>query len=200
VGSDLFARCRHGLEFRALSKLPFLSLDLRYAGSDNICGRDLYHGEREAWLHQEAFAALLSSGAMLAAGLRLRIYDAARPVSVQRQLFAQVAGTPRQAYVADPLHGSVHNYGFALDVGLEDAQGRELDLGTSFDSFDPLAQPQLEAAFLAQDRLTQAQVDRRRRLREVMVAGGFRQHAMEWWHFDLKPLDQLRGRYPCLDA
>ena len=199
----MFARCRHGLEFRALSTLPFLCLDLRYAGPDNICGRDLYRGEREAWLHQEAFDALWRCGQALGRSLpgwKLRVFDATRPVSVQRQLFARVAGTPQQAYVADPERGSVHNYGFALDLGLQDGDGRLVDHGTGFDSFDPLAQPQLEKAFLAQGRLTPQQVEHRRQLGEVMAEGGFRQHAMEWWHFDLKPLDHLRDRYPRLDT
>jgi D-alanyl-D-alanine dipeptidase len=203
VGSDLFARCRHGLEFRALSKLPFLQLDLRYAGTGNLCGRDLYRGEREAWLHQEALEALLLSAQALAEqrpGWRFRIFDAARPVSVQRELFAKVAGTPRQAYVADPDRGSVHNFGFALDLGLQDERGEPLDMGTPFDSFEPLAQPQLETAFVAQGKLDAQQVAWRQILRDVMARGGFRQHALEWWHFDLKPLEELRGKYPLLDA
>jgi zinc D-Ala-D-Ala dipeptidase len=198
LASDLFGFCRHSEAFRPLSGLPFLSLDLRYAGDRNICGRNLYYGEREAWLHREAADALARSAEALKQrqpGLKFRIYDAARPVSVQRQLYAAVAGTPQQAYVADPDHGSVHNYGLAVDLGLEDAAGRELDLGTSFDDFDPLAQPQLEDTFFLQGRLPAAALGLRRFLRSCMLSGGFAHNPLEWWHFDLYALDRIKGVY-----
>jgi D-alanyl-D-alanine dipeptidase len=203
MDADLFAPCREGSDYMALSVLPFVVLDLRYASNSNLCGRDLYGGEREAWLHLEAWQGLKESGrALLArqAGWKFRIFDAARPLSVQAQLFSKVAGTPQQAYVADPQQGSVHNFGFALDLGMQDQDGKELDFGTPFDSFDPLAQPQLEEAFLAQGRLSAEQLGLRRLLRQVMAVGGFQQHPMEWWHFDRRPLEQLAGKYPMLDT
>ena len=199
--ADLFAPCREGSAYLALSVLPFVALDLRYASTNNLCGRDLYHGEREAWLHVEAWQGLKESGRALLArqpGWKFRVFDAARPVSVQALLFSAVAGTPQQAYVADPQQGSVHNFGFALDLALQDESGQELDFGTLFDSFDPLAQPQLEEAFMAQGRLNPTQIGLRRLLRQVMAAGGFQQHPMEWWHFDRRPLEQLTGQYPIL--
>jgi D-alanyl-D-alanine dipeptidase len=199
VESDLFSFCRHSAAFRSLARLPFLSLDLRYASKNNICGRDLYQGERDAWLHGEAVAALTRGADALARkhpGWKFRIYDAARPTSVQRLLYAAVAGTPQQAYVADPAHGSVHNYGLAVDLGLEDAAGRELDFGTPFDAFDPLAQPQLERTFFLQGKLLDTQLTLRRVLRGAMARGGFTQHPLEWWHFELHPLDEVKGIYP----
>lgn len=200
---DLFARCRQGDPFKPLSPLPFVRLDLRYACERNLCARDLYGGEREAWLHQEAWEGLCQAGLrlrQLSPAWRFRIYDATRPVSVQVQLFAQVMGTPQQAYVADPAQGSAHNYGFALDLGLEDEAGRELDLGTAFDSFDPLAQPQLEQAFFAQGQLSGEVLELRQQLAWTMLAGGYQQHPLEWWHFDQRPLAQLKGHYPRLDT
>ncbi len=197
VREDLFERCQRA-DFSPLSGLPFVRLDLRYASPENICGRDLYAGEREAWLHQEAFSALTACGQTLARrrpGWKLRVYDAARPLAVQRLLFARVAGTPRQAYVADPVQGSVHNYGFALDLGLEDALGQERDLGSPFDSFELVSQPQLEEALVKQGALGVGEMELRLLLREVMGSGGFSQHPLEWWHYELRPLDSLRGRY-----
>jgi D-alanyl-D-alanine dipeptidase len=200
---DLFGACRLGEPYKPLSSLPFVRLDLRYATPRNLCERDLYHGEREAWLHREAYDGLVEAGRQLQLrqpSWRFRVYDATRPVSVQVQLFAKVAGTPQQAYVADPSQGSVHNYGFAVDLGLEDADGAEMDLGTPFDSFDPLAQPQLEEAFVAQGRLRPQALALRRLLRTAMEGGGYEQHALEWWHFDRRPLNQLRGSYPVLNS
>lgn len=178
-----------------------MALDLRYASASNLCGRDLYQGCREAWLHREAFAQLEEAVAALSRRVpqwRLRIYDAARPLQVQAQLFAVVRGSEQQAYVADPADHSVHNYGFAVDLGLQDEHGHELDLGTAFDAFDDLAQPRFEAQFLKKGLLTQRQVDLRLILRSSMVAAGFVQHAFEWWHFDALPLNKLKGIYPLI--
>ena len=196
---DPFELCRRHSDFRSLSGLG-VTLDLRYASRNNICGRDLYQGEREAWLHREAFVRLEEAIAALQRRVpwRLRIYDAARPLSVQAQLFAQVQGSAQQPYVADPMDHSVHNYGMAVDLGLENEHGQELDLGTPFDSFDPLAQPQLEAQWVEKGRLSIRQRDQRLILRESMVMAGFRQHPLEWWHFDAKGLEDLKGQYPLI--
>jgi D-alanyl-D-alanine dipeptidase len=197
---DLFDLCRAHPDFRALSGLN-VALDLRYASDRNITGRDLYQGSREAWLHREAFVRLEQAVAALARRRPqwlLRIYDAARPLQVQAQLFATVAGGPQQAYVADPAEHSVHNYGFAVDLGLQDEHGQEMDLGTPFDDFDPLAQPCLEARFLSEGRLSTRQRDLRLILRESLLAAGFAQHPMEWWHFDAKSLPDLKDRYPLI--
>jgi D-alanyl-D-alanine dipeptidase len=110
-----------------------------------------------------------------------------------------VQGTPQQAYVADPAQGSVHNYGMAIDCGLQDAQGWEADHGTPFDSFDDRSQPQLEEAFFHQGRLTPEQLGLRRLLREILCSHGFISHPLEWWHFDRRPLAQLKQKnYPMI--
>jgi D-alanyl-D-alanine dipeptidase len=197
---DLFEFCRRHADFRALSTLA-VALDLRYASPHNICQRDLYRGCREAWLHREAFVRLEQAVAALARRQprwSLRIYDAARPLQVQDQLFARVRGTAQEAYVADPASHSVHNYGFALDLGLQDEDGQELDLGTPFDAFDDLAQPRLEEAQVRQGRLSSRQRDLRLILRESLQAAGFTQHPLEWWHFEAKSLEDLRGSYPLI--
>lgn len=203
VAPDLFGFCRTSGQFRPLSQLAFLSLDLRYATERNFCRRNLYLGEREAWLHLEATEALERSAQDLSRrhpGWKFRIYDATRPLSVQKQLFAAVAGTPREAYVSDPERGSLHCYGMAVDLGLEDADGRELDLGTPFDTFDLLAQPQLERTFFEQGRLLSRQMNLRQALRVCMNSGGFVQNPLEWWHFDLRPLEEVRGKYPLVEG
>lgn len=197
----LFDFCRKHPDFRPLSELQHVHLDLRYASTHNISGRDLYRGEREAWLHVEAHSALALAALALQSrrpGWKLRIFDAARPLSVQAELFAHVQGTPQQAYVADPAQTSVHNYGMAIDVTLQDEKGWEADLGTPFDSFEDRAQPQLEEAFFHQGRLGAEQLGLRRLLREVLGAHGFIAHPMEWWHFDRRPLSQLKGHYALL--
>lgn len=196
-----FDLCRHTPCFKPLSGLKHVHLDLRYAGPNNVLGRDLYEGEREAWLHEEAWQSLAAAAQALQAqrpGWKLRIYDAARPLSVQAQLFAKVQGTAQQAYVADPAQGSAHNYGMAVDCGLQDQQGWEADHGTPFDSFEDRAQPQLEEAFFHQGRLSAEQLGLRRLLRTVMQEQGFVANPLEWWHFERRSLAELKANYPLI--
>jgi len=54
-----------------------------------------------------------------------------------------------------------------------------IDMGTGYDCFDPLAHP-YNARLRGKVRLN------RLRLREPMIAAGFKGLATEWWHFTLK--------------
>ena len=49
-------------EFRHLTSIKGIAVDLRYAGPDNFVGRDLYSPFDCAWLHVEAAAALIALG------------------------------------------------------------------------------------------------------------------------------------------
>jgi D-alanyl-D-alanine dipeptidase len=98
---------------------------------------------------------------------------------VQRIFWARVVGTPQQPYVADPEKGSVHNFGFALDVTLRNDTGAEVDMGTGFDDFTPLAEPQREAELAKAGKLTETQLENRRLLRRVMTGAGFTQRPNE---------------------
>jgi D-alanyl-D-alanine dipeptidase len=195
--TPLFDECRQRQDFVPLTGLQHVVLDLRYACPRNILGRDLYEGETEAWLQRDAAEALARAAVRLQLrrpGWKLRVYDATRPHSVQELLFAKVRGTSQQAYVADPAHGSVHNFGYAVDLCLQTDQGWEADHGTGFDSFEDRAQPQLENAIFQQGRLNAEQIGLRRLLRELMEAEGFKAHPMEWWHFEFRSLGEIKAQ------
>jgi D-alanyl-D-alanine dipeptidase len=171
---------------------------LRYATTDNFTHANLYGGFRHAFLHREAARKLDAAIAILERehpGWRLVIWDALRPRSVQRLFWDRVKGTPKQKYVADPGPGSIHNFGFAVDLTLADASRRPLDMGTDFDDFSPAAEPQLESGLLAQGRLTRSQVANRLILRDIMTRAGFVQLPEEWWHYDALPGGEVRARY-----
>jgi len=118
---------------------------------------------------------------------------------VQRIFWARVVGTALQPYVADPAKGSVHNFGFALDVTLLDDSGAEIDMGTSFDDFSPLAEPRREDQFVKSGKLTQTQVGNRRLLRLIMTGAGFLQLPNEWWHYDAIPAKEAHARHSILE-
>lgn len=185
-------------EFKNLKSLPKVVVDLRYATTNNFMKKNVYGDFKETFLHEKAFAMLKSASEELdrrRPGYRLIVFDALRPRSVQRVLFSFVAGTPEEKYVANPDKGGMHNYGFAVDLSIVDDKGRELDMGTPFDDFTELSQPQLEEKFLKEGKLTAAQIANRKLLREVMEKQGFKVLPHEWWHFDALPGDQVRKHY-----
>jgi D-alanyl-D-alanine dipeptidase len=184
-------------DFRALATLG-VRVDLRYAGTDNFMGRDLYSPFDCAWLHRDAAACLERAAGRLASrrpDLGLLVLDALRPQRVQERMWAALEGTPLTQYLAPPVRGSIHSFGMAVDVTLVDAEGRELDMGTHFDDLSERSHPALEDALLARGELTAAQVDNRRLLRETMVATGWQGISHEWWHFDGGDRTLIRAGY-----
>lgn len=188
--------------FVELGPADGLLLDLRYGSVDNILGRNLYGTFSKLVLHTIAAAKLRTAVQLLAArrpDLRLLVFDGLRPNRIQRLFWDEVRGTSRQRYVADPAIGSLHGFGFAVDLSLADQAGRERDMGTPFDDFTPLAEPRLEQAFLADGRLTHEQVADRILLRQVMETAGFLHLPIEWWHFDALPGEEVRRGYTLVE-
>ncbi|MGZ3670306.1 MAG: M15 family metallopeptidase [Bdellovibrionota bacterium] len=185
-------------DFVDLSSLPNVRVDLRYGSKRNLLGRDVYGGFQKALMHKEAAAKFKVASDLLAAShpaLNFLIFDALRPQTAQVQFWELVRDTPQQPFFADPARGSIHSYGFAVDLGLATANGAELDLGTPFDDLTELAGPQNEDAMLAAGRLSRAQLDLRLTLRSAMEGAGFIQLPHEWWHYDALPAAQVRATY-----
>jgi D-alanyl-D-alanine dipeptidase len=185
-------------EFRHLSSIAGIAVDLRYATPDNFVGRDLYSPFDCAWLHRDAAAALERVVAWLAGkrpGCTPLVLDALRPQRVQQQLWDALDGTDLQMYLANPQRGSIHSYGMALDITILDELGRELDMGTGFDDMTELSHPALEDGFLRAGALTAAQAGNRRLLREAMFQAGFVGINTEWWHFDCGDRNLVRQTF-----
>jgi D-alanyl-D-alanine dipeptidase len=185
-------------EFRHLSTIAGIAVDLRYATPDNFIGRDLYSPYDCAWLHRDAAAALERVVAWLKdrrPGCTPLVLDALRPQRVQQQLWDALAGTDLQMYLANPQRGSIHSFGMALDITILDEQGRELDMGTGFDDMTELSHPALETRFLASGELTAAQIANRQLLRDAMCQAGFVGINTEWWHFDCGDRNLVRATF-----
>ena len=185
-------------DFRHLSTVPDLAVDLRYASLDNFVGRDLYGSLDCAWLHHLAAAGLERAVTLLereAPGHHLLVLDALRPHRVQIQLWDHLAGTDLRQYVADPARGSIHSFGMALDATLIDPNGRELDMGSGFDEMTERSHPRLEAQQLATGELTPAQHRNRALLRNALCQSGFRGIDHEWWHFEMLDRQHVRERF-----
>ena len=185
--------------FRRLDTIAGITVDLRYASANNFDRRVLYQGIDCAWLRMEAAAGLEAAAAWLLREdrrLRLLVLDALRPQRVQEAIWRDVAGTPAQRYFADPERGSIHSFGMAVDATLQDARGRELDMGSGFDEMTLASHPSLEEQQLVLGRLASPHIAARQTLRGAMAAGGFAGIATEWWHFDHGDRDRVRREFP----
>jgi D-alanyl-D-alanine dipeptidase len=185
-------------QFRHLSSIAGIFVDLRYATPDNFVGRDLYSPIDCAWLHRDAASALESAVAWLAAHRpdhHLLVLDALRPQRVQQQLWDALQGTELLGYIAEPSRGSIHSFGMALDITIVGPDGRELDMGTGFDDLSERSHPALELAMLERGEITEQQVEHRRLLRGAMFQAGFFGINSEWWHFDCGDRVLVRQNY-----
>ncbi len=181
---------------------PSLCVELAYAGPDNFLDTAIYGSLDKAFLLMEAAAMLSIAQDELRSrqpGYSLLIYDAARPLRVQRAMWNRVQGTPNARYVADPAVGSLHNYGAAVDLTICDTSGKPLDMGTAYDHFGDLAQPRFENQFLRTGDLTENQVRNRKLLREVMKIAGFNGIPNEWWHFNAFSINKVRQNYQLIE-
>lgn len=167
-------------------------LDLRYASINNFCGHKLY-SHPFCYLHKDA-AELLKKAVVAAAklGLKLKIFDAFRPIEVQRFMFNRFhIGDPRAEFISNPKDGAIpHCRGVAVDLTLVDSDGKELEMGTDFDEFSELAFHNCRdvSAKAAQNRLI---------LLGIMTEVGFDFFSKEWWHYQLfKPREYAVVRAP----
>lgn len=188
--------------FTDLASIPGVAVDLRYASTNNFVGANLYGAYNRAFLHVTAADKLRTAALALQKiqpGYKLLVLDAARPRSAQKKLWERVSGTEMQRYVADPAKGSIHNYGFAVDITIIDDKGTELDMGTAYDTFGPVSQPRQEKIALQQGVLSARQIDNRLLLRKLMQDAGFIQLPIEWWHYDALPGAAVRKQYPIIE-
>lgn len=177
-----------------------IPVSLMYTRADNFTGKVLYKGLNRAYLHPEAAEALIKAQQLLKEkhpGLSLKVYDAARPMSVQKAMFDTVKGTPQNIYVANPAKGGgLHNYGLAVDVTLCHAEtGDTLTMGTHIDYFGERAQVIHEKKYLSNGELSQEAYQNRLILREVMTAAGYKTLPTEWWHFNFRNINEAKKSY-----
>jgi D-alanyl-D-alanine dipeptidase len=167
-----------------------IATDVRYATRNNFTGAVLPGYERPlALLRPEAARALARVHQSLRPrGLGLKVFDGYRPVRATLGMVEWAERTNNewvleQGYVA---RQSGHNRGGTVDLTLVRlADGREVEMGTPYDTFN-------EAAHTA--NATGQVAENRRILVDAMRAEGFSNYAKEWWHFSFS------GTWPPLDV
>lgn len=155
-------------------------VEVRYATSNNFTGAVLpgYQGNR-AYLRREAAEALGRVQRRLrTGGMGLKVFDGYRPVRATLGMVAWAERTGQRHLIEDGYIASHsrHNLGLAVDLTLVDWSmgGREVDMGTPYDTFS-------EAAHYA--NATGRTLRYRQLLRRIMEEEGFRQYEQEWWHY-----------------
>ena len=154
-------------------------IDMRYATPNNFTGARLsgYEANR-AFLRREAAAALGRVRKNLKpAGLGLKIFDAYRPVRATEEMVRWTQRVKRPDLITNGYIASRsrHNLGVAVDLTLVDLDsGRELDMGTPFDTFSVAAH---------RANATGSAAANRKILTDAMSAAGFSPYSEEWWHF-----------------
>lgn len=154
--------------------LKDVEIELKYAGTDNFTGCVIYDSE-EAYLRYGTIKKLAFVCERLKEeGLRLKIWDAFRPVSAQFRLWEVY---PDATFVANPNTGySSHSRGNTVDVTLLYEDGGYVEMPTAFDDFSE----QAKRAYIGVS-------DKAKRnsmlLEKIMVEAGFVPNENEWWHY-----------------
>jgi len=155
-------------------------LDLRYATHNNVCSRKLYT-HPFCYLHEatiEPLRRVIESAKNL--GFKIKIYDAFRPIEVQKYMFDMFPG----GFVSNPENGNIpHCRGVAIDLTLCDLNGKELDMGSDFDEFSDIA-------YHNNYKISTEAQRNRFILLGIMTSAGWSFLSKEWWHYQLpKPRD-----------
>ncbi len=155
---------------------------------------------KEVYVRKTVSDMLLTATNSLPAGYKLKIFDAWRPIAVQKALYDEYysnlchkfkglrkseAELRKMAllFVSFPSDNPdfpfVHSTGGAVDLTIVDASERELNMGTDFDDFSDAAHTvYYESTSFYEIR------DNRRLLYNTMLSAGFTNYPSEWWHYD----------------
>ena len=156
---------------------PTISLDVRYASTNNFMG-EVFYSEPRAFLQRPAAEALERAHAWLGErGYGLLIHDGYRPWYVTK-MFWDATPEDLKIFVANPESGSRHNRGCAVDLTLYDlATGLPIEMTGGYDEMSPRSFPDYPGG-------TTRQRWHRELLRQAMEAQDFAVYEVEWWHFD----------------
>ena len=184
-------------------EIPGIEVYMVYATPYNFMGRVLYDELDEAYLVPEAMEMLRKANDYLRKrrmDLHLVVYDAARPRSIQEQMWKVVEGTDLEDFVANPHKrgGGPHNFGIAVDVTLVDCTGHPIPMGSEYDYFGDRSRSDMEQELFENGEITRRELLNRRLLREVMTHAGWIVEPSEWWHFNAMPTAQAREKLPVI--
>lgn len=213
-----YNNCRKVL-YKEMEKIIHTALPEVYAAADFIDSRlvplknceyytismqypqlHMRNAETECLVREEVREMLVKASKALPSGYRLRIWDAWRPFSLQKELYDVYSDTIVHQFgcegasddekqqliskfvsrpVPDVMIPPVHTTGGAVDVTIIDDKGSELPMGTAFDAFTDMTNTDF-----FEDKGDDSIRDNRRLLYNAMTSAGFTNLPSEWWHYD----------------
>lgn len=185
---------------------PNIMVDIKYSTTDNFMGENLYGDLKQVFLQPDVAERLgrvqefLESKDSL---LRLYVWDAVRPRSIQQKMWDALDSIPvgqRGKFLSNPKNGSLHNYAATVDLSIFDLRTDTLlDMGAGFDDMRKIAYPEFETHFLSTGELTLEQVNNRKLLRSVMRSQNFYNIPSEWWHFNAYSREKAKQKYDIIE-
>lgn len=163
----------------------------------------------ECYVRLEVADMLNTAYSCLPSGLHFVIYDAWRPLALQKELYlyysekiirdfglSDLSEADRVRVISryvlppdeNPLLPPVHTTGGAIDLTLADSEGNLLPMGTGFDDFSE----KVHTAYFENGENDSVR-DNRRILYHAMTTAGFTNLPSEWWHYDYG--DKFWGYY-----
>ena len=187
-----------------MDSIPGLDVYLVYSTPYNFMGRVLYKNLDRALLAEPAYKKLKRAQEILREkrmDLHFLIYDAVRPVSIQREMWKVVEGTNLEDFVANPnkRKGGPHNFGIAVDLTLCDCAGNPLPMGSEYDYFGDRARVDKEDELFKSGEITYRELKNRQLLREVRVEAGWIVEPSEWWHFGAMTTKEASEKLPVIE-
>ncbi len=166
---------RHETDFvRVRDYIPDIEVELKYAKASNFTGIVIYDFTEPYLRYGTVLKLMKVQDELRQQGLRLKIWDAFRPLDAQQKLWNAF---PDPNYVSNPTTGTnSHSRGNTVDVTLVDAQGKELEMPTGFDDFTTFADRDYSDC-------TDAAAANAQILETAMKNHGFEGLQTEWWHF-----------------
>ena len=154
---------------------------------------------KDCYARKTVIDKLIEAEKLLPQGLKIKVYDAYRPICIQQRLwnfYRQTIKNKNKELTEDELdfktsffiskpsydemNPSLHNTGGAVDLTLVGPDGKELDMGTKFDAFGDKAWTNHFEDYSNNEEVR----NNRRILYWAMIQVGFTNLPSEWWHYD----------------
>ena len=156
-------------------------IDLKYATADNFTHEIIYQTDK-CYIDRNTALKLINAKnlAKKERNLRIKVWDAFRPISAQQRFWDILPDNNFVAYPPDmdtlKEFKNSHMNGQCVDVTLVNRDGSEIPMPSGFDDFS-------EKARLDYSGTTGTPRENGEYLRDIMVKSGFTPYEGEWWHF-----------------
>ena len=156
-------------------------IDFVYATDNNFVGKSVYPPNMPVIVNKEIWKKMIKiNDELKESGLCLKIYDAYRPIEVQRmfwEYFYDTHGFYDESFVSNPNKYGTHNITLnAIDISVVDLDGNDVELPCPFDDFS-------EKACIHYNNCSEQAKYNRDLLISLANKYGLIVNEDEWWHF-----------------